>query len=195
MSTQSERLNAIRDTIASIKARLDEEVSVPRLEEAKVLLMQLCERRELFPRADFPIPEGRVDTTYLIHAEPDERYALYVNSSQPGQSSPPHDHGVAWAIVAAIEGEETHTLYQTDVDNPERAIEVAQLTVRPGVAVSMLPQGIHAIEARGTTPLLHLHLYGCVFERQARRRQFDLESGTKREFVLEDVGFVVDARS
>ena len=37
-----------------------------------------------------------------MHTEPDGSYALYVNASLPGQRSEPYDHGVAWAIVAAI---------------------------------------------------------------------------------------------
>ena len=101
---------------------------------------------------------------------------------------------MAWAIVAAIEGEETHKLYQETAKGAQTIEQVAELTVQPGTAVSMLPGGIHAIEANGTTPLLHLHLYGCMFEQQSERRQFDLESGTVRTFRLEDVGFVTDVR-
>lgn len=194
MKTKQLRTEAIEHTINQIRAVLDDGVSVERLNQAKALLMALCERTELFARADFPIPAGQIDRTCLVHEDANGDYALYVNSSLPGQSSPPHDHGGAWAIIAAVEGEETHRLYRCDPELPERVEQVAELTVTPGVAVSMLPDGIHAIEARGTTPLLHLHLYGRSFANQSERRQFDLEAGTVRRFVLTDVGFVADAR-
>jgi predicted metal-dependent enzyme (double-stranded beta helix superfamily) len=194
MNTKRERREAIEEAIADIKGLLDESVSVESLNQAKIRLMALCEKKALFSSTDFPIPEREIDRTYLVHEEAGGSYALYVNSSLPGQSSAPHDHGGAWAIVAAVVGEETHRLYACEGENGERVKQVSELTVRPGTAVSMLPDGIHAIDARGDAPLLHLHLYGQSFERQSMRRQFDLDAGTVRLFVLEDVGFVEDAR-
>lgn len=194
MNTKQRRTHAIAKTIADIKLVLDQGPSVERLDRAKERLMRLCEARHLFPRADFPVPEGEISRTYLVHQDADGSYALYVNSSLPGQSSQPHDHGGAWAIVAAVEGEETHRLYATDAQAPERVQQIGALTVKPGTAVSLRPDGIHAIEAHGTTPLLHLHLYATAFERQAARRQFDLEAGTVHRFVLDDIGSIEDAR-
>lgn len=69
-----------------------------------------------------------------------------------------------------------------------------ELDVRPGMAVSMLPDGIHSIHALSDQPLLHLHLYGWGFPQQGEREEFDLETGKVYRFHLEDMGFIEDAR-
>ena len=202
--TQEMALKAVRDeAVASVMTRikgiLGEGVSVPGLEAAKTALLELSARRELFPRRDFPLPEGESDTrTFLIHQETDGGYALYVNSGLPGQRSHPHDHGGSWAIVAAVEGEEVHRLFVPDEDGGAAGSlgirQVAELVVRPGHAVSLMPEGIHAIHMESDQPILHLHLYGRGFPFQTARRVYDFEQGEVRSFVLEDVGFIEDAR-
>jgi len=201
MSVKSERQRAIKETIDDIRRVLADGVSVETLEIAKSRLMQLCARSELFPRSDFPLPEGdATERTFLVHEDDDGRFALYVNSGTKGQTYRPHDHGGAWAIVAAISGEERHRLYvrQADRDgDPERMARLdlrAELDVRPGRAVSLLEDGIHSIHALGEEPLLHLHLYGKRFADQGTRTEYDAETGEMHSFKLEDTFFIEDAR-
>lgn len=195
MDVKIERDRAIRDCISEIKKALRMGVTIPALEAAKAQLMALCGRRELFPRSDFPVPdEEEIERTSLIYQDDDGSYALYVNSSRPGQSSRPHDHGGSWALVAAVEGEETHRLYVHDGSDIGGLRQATELTVRPGTAVSLMPDGIHAIEAESNEPLLHLHLYGQGFAHQGERREFDPETGQVHRFRLEDLGFIEDAR-
>lgn len=195
MTMKIERDAAIRDCITKIKEVFGAGVTVSALEEAKKHLMALCEQRSLFPRSDFPVPdEVEVERTSLIYQDDDGSYALYVNSSRPGQSSWPHDHGGSWALVAAVEGEETHRLYVHDGSDVGGLRQAAELTVQPGTAVSLMPDGIHAIEAESSEPLLHLHLYGQGFPQQGERREFDPETGKVHRFHLEDLGFIEDAR-
>ena len=195
MNVKARREAAILDCIANIKEVFQEGVTVPALEEAKKHLMALCEERALFPRSDFPVPdEVEIERTSLIYQDNDGSYALYVNSSRPGQTSRPHDHGGSWAIVAAIEGEETHRLYRHDGADIGGLHQVTELVVRPGTAVSLLPDGIHAIDAESSEPLLHLHLYGQGFAQQGERREFERETGKVHRFRLEDLGFIEDAR-
>ncbi len=198
MSVKALRTEAIKDSISQIEEILNDRIDVSGLETAKQVLMTLCEKSDLFPRDDFPIPgEGLTERTFLVYENEDGGYALYVNSGASGQSSPPHNHGGSWAIVAAISGEETHKLYveEPSDENAETTSiqQVAELTVKPGTAVSMMPEGIHSIHA-GDDPLLHLHLYGRNFQSQSERKEFNLETGAVRRFVLEDVGFIEDAR-
>ena len=194
MDRKQARHEAVVSSIDRIRGILEPGIDIPAMEQAKLELMSLCERKDLFPRVDFPVPADEVDRTYLVYQDDDGQYALYVNSSLPGQQSEPHDHGVSWAIVAAIEGEERHRLYRSEATDGSDLRQVSELVVRPGNAVSLLPRGIHAIEANGDQPLLHLHLYGASFDTQEERRQFDSETGKVKTFVLEDVGFVADAR-
>ncbi|MEQ8651376.1 MAG: cysteine dioxygenase family protein [Kiloniellales bacterium] len=195
MSVKQQRDEAIGQMVSAAKTALLQGPTVEALEQAKTALMALCARKDLFPLGDFPLPpEGEIDSNYLIYEEADGGYALYVNSSRPGQTSRPHDHGGTWAIVAAIEGEELHRLYRPPVSDTAMPEEVATLTVRPGTAVSLTPAGIHAIHAVSDKPLLHLHLYGKGFAWQGERREYDLETDTVHRFRLEDLSWVIDAK-
>ena len=137
MKIKSSRTDAVASAISRIREIMNGGVDVPHLEEAKLVLMDLCAKTELFPRIDFPIPIGdQTERTFLIYEDDGGEYALYVNSGGPGQNSGPHDHGGSWAIIAAIEGEETHHLYieEGTIEKRDRAElrQVAELTVKPG---------------------------------------------------------------
>lgn len=188
------RKSAIEAMLSDIRPILDAAMDVDALDAAKSRLIDLCARRDLFTFEDFPIPEGETERTYLIHQDTDGRYALYVNAGRPGQSYRPHDHCGNWAIVAAVHGEETHRLFEKDESRSPPIEHKATLTVRPGHAVSMLPEGIHAISAEGTEPLLHLHLYGLSFEFQRGRSEYDEDSGEVVFFDIPDIGAIIDAR-
>jgi len=198
MSKKHVRNQAVRATISEIKDIMEGGVTVDQLEAAKTALMSLGAKTDLFTLEDFPGPSGdETERTFLIYQDETGEFALYVNSGGPNQSAPPHDHGGSWAIIAAVFGEETHRLYvddaaQTGSEAPALR-QAAEIMVKPGTAVSMLPDGIHSIHGASDN-LMHLHLYGLNFESQSERRTYDLERGTVRRFVLEDVGFIEDAR-
>lgn len=192
MSVERDRMNAIGDLIAEAKAQLFEGVTDKALQGVKAALMRLTEQRHLFTQDDYPLPaEDKIDRNYLIHEEDDGSFALYVNSSRPGQRSRPHNHGGTWAVVAAVSGQETHRLY---CDGADGIRLTAEMTVEPGTAVALGPDGIHEIHAESTQPLLHLHLYGLAFRMQGERKEYDLDTGAVHAFVLDDFGFIEDAR-
>ena len=200
MSIKAERLAVIKATIASIKPVLDKEMTVESIEQAKHQLMQLAKQKHLFPRTEFPVPDAeQIERTILIYEEDDGSYALYVNTSRPGQTSPPHDHGGSWAIVVAVEGEETHRVYKapgiTKMPSDNDVVEqIGQIIVKPGTAISLLPDGIHSIHAESTQPLLHLHLYGLGFPFQGQRCEYDLVNNQVNQFVMQDLSFIEDGR-
>jgi len=192
------RTVAIAETISKIRKIMADKVDISHLELAKIALMDLCARAELFPRSDFPVPDAdQTERTFLVYEDSNGEYALYVNSGGPGQVSGPHNHGGSWAIIAAIEGEETHRLYVEEsidlIANTAKINQVSKIVVKPGSAVSMLADGIHSIHA-GRKPLLHLHLYGKSYASQMQRKVYDTNAGSVRSFLLEDVGFIEDAR-
>ncbi len=198
MNVKNMRAAAIQETISKIREIMSGGVDTNHLEAAKIELIQLCAKTELFPRSDFPVPKGgQTERTFLVHEEDNGEYALYVNSGGPGQVSGPHNHGGSWAIIAAIEGEELHRLYVEDAIDMSaetaKIRQVSEIVVKPGYAVSILEDGIHSIHA-GEKPLLHLHLYGKSYASQMQRQVYDLDTGSVRRFLLEDVGFVEDAR-
>lgn len=109
----------------------------------------------------------------------------------------PHNQVGSWAIVAAVEGEQTHRLYVDESRGAASDVaeirQVAKLVVKPGDAISLMPDGIHSILA-GNKSLLHFHLYGKRFAPQSERREYDLDSGTVGRFVPDEIGFIEDAR-
>lgn len=144
---------------------------------AKNRLIQLAGRVDLFPSADFPVSsDGRADLCYRLSEDEDGGYALYANSGTGDQSYRPHNHGDAWVIIAAIEGCERHWVYEhADADPAEgkETLNVAgEIDVKPGTGITLLPGGIHSIQAQ-TSTLLHLHLYARFFETQTARLEFD----------------------
>ncbi len=199
MNIATTRRQAIEKSIYKIQQVFASGVDIPNLEQAKEILSNLASRVELFPRSDFPMPDkGQIERTFLIYQEENGDYGLYVNSSLPGQQSRPHDHGGSWAIVVAVEGEELHKVYKTTTgqsDADSMPIKQAgELTVKPGSAISMMPDGIHSIHAVSDKPLLHLHLYGKSFPCQGQRKEYDLKTGEVRKFILDDIGFIEDVR-
>ena len=194
MTVHEERRRLVREAGDRITAIIADAPSVERLEEAKSHLRALCERRELFPADAFPLPEGEAtDRTFLIY-DNDAGAALYAITGIPGMKYRPHDHGGSWAIIAAVAGQELHSFYEADPDDPGKLVDKGDVVCEPGTAVSMMPDGIHSIEGIGNSPLLHLHFYGTRFEDQAERTEYDVEAGTTDSFRIEAFGFIEDCR-
>ncbi len=179
-----------------VRHYLNEGINIASIELAKKELMKLCEQRGLFPREDFPIPSaGSKELFFHIYEDPIQEYSLYVYSALPGQSYCPHNHGNSWAIVAAIEGTEIHSLYR-QASYSSTAKWITDIAVKPGTAVSLLPGGIHAIQSSGNCPLLHLHFYGKSFDIQGERTEFDAKTGQPYYLTLDnnDLSYIIDAR-
>ena len=187
--------SVVADAMEEIRPMMADGPTVERLEAVKAKLDDLCRRTDVFTFDAFPLdPDGGNERTYLIAADPDGSNALYVNAGRPGQASRPHDHGPSWAIVCAVTGSETHRLFKKTGD-PSAPLDLrATLTVEPGHGVSLMPGGVHAISAEGPEPLLHLHLYGMMFDQQAVRDEFDEATGQTLRIVYEGLDEIVDLR-
>ena len=199
MSVQVARRNAIAETLDHVRPALKDGASNGALETARSHMLRLAERADLFPRSDFPLPEeGSTERTFLIHEDEDGGFALYVNSGVPGQTYRPHDHGAAWAIVVAVEGDERHRVYRRvddgSVEGKGEVEIVEEIDVTPGHGICLGESGIHSIHALGSEPLLHLHLYGKGFGHQSRRTEYDMEAGTTHAFKITRLDFIEDAR-
>ena len=199
MSVKQSRTEAIAETLGKVRQEMAAGATDEALAGARSHMLNLAARRDLFPRSDFPLPEeGKNERTFLIHEDEDGRYALYVNSGLKGQTYRPHDHGEAWAIVVAVEGEERHRVYARADDGSvegKGTVEVVdEIDVRPGEGICLPENGIHSIHALGEAPLLHLHLYGRRFADQSTRTEYDMEAGTTHSFKLRRLDFIEDAR-
>jgi predicted metal-dependent enzyme (double-stranded beta helix superfamily) len=156
------------------------------LVEIEKVLLHLAQCEELFCAEDFPpitmLEEpDRPNVRYLLHSDPDGRFTLYLNSFRPGISTEPHDHRT-WAVLVAIEGEETNRIYERSDDgtDPERVVLriKGEATVKPGHGVKLMPDDIHSIHITGSEATRHLHMYGLALEKLTGRLGFDLKNQT-----------------
>ena len=159
-----------------------EGVTRPALEAIREELMRLARQEHLFPSSEFPPPPGgeKGANRYLLHEDPGNRFALYINALNPGNETRPHDH-TTWAVVVAVDGQELNRVYERldDGADPERcSIRLREeVMVEPGRGICLMPDDIHSIHTTGTRPTRHLHMYGLALERLDDRRAYDMESG------------------
>jgi predicted metal-dependent enzyme (double-stranded beta helix superfamily) len=157
-------------------------VTRPALEAIRDELMLLARQEHLFPSAEFPPPPGgeRGSNRYLLHEDPGNRFALYLNALNPGNETRPHDH-TTWAVVVAVEGQELNRVYERldgGVDPERCSVRVREeVMVEPGRGICLMPDDIHSIHTAGTAPTRHLHMYGLALDRLDGRKAYDMESG------------------
>ncbi|EWH01394.1 cysteine dioxygenase family protein [Halomonas sp. BC04] len=183
------RQQAVNDTLGRVRQVLDQQgLSRHALEEVLIELKQLAGCREFWSADDFPPPsEGERQARYLIDQQDDQTIALYLNVMRPGKRIPPHNH-TTWACIAAIEGEESNTLYRRLDDGliaGRATLKVdREIIIGPGQGVAMMPDDIHSVLIEGDTPIRHLHLYGRALETLTERITFDVDAGTCRRMDI-----------
>jgi predicted metal-dependent enzyme (double-stranded beta helix superfamily) len=145
-------------------------------------MMKLAAQEHLFPAETFPPPPAgeKGANRYLLQSDPDDRFALYMLSLNPGNETKPHDHTV-WASIAAVDGQELNRVYRRtdDRSDPDRCkLEIArEVMVQPGTGIAFLADDIHSIHTTGNRPTRHLHMYGLALERLDQRHAYDMETG------------------
>ncbi|HUJ76566.1 MAG TPA: cysteine dioxygenase family protein [bacterium] len=181
VAVAQDRRQAVTETIARIrKVERERGVNRPALQEIKQLMLDLAAHKSLFPREDFPTPDGR-NMIYRLAEDADHRYALYMSCGIPGKKVPPHNH-TTWAVIVGVEGEEENFFYERTDDGsvPGRGTlrQVREEVVRPGTGVTLMPEDIHHIQVGGSRPTLHLHMYGLSLEHLPTRVTYDMAQGT-----------------
>jgi len=136
-------------------------------------LIELSTLRELFTVDEFPVPDDdgrgrRRGILYRISQDPDDRFALYMNSTDGKVSTPAHNH-TTWAVVVGLEGQELNRFYERTDDGGVEA--VGEHMVQNGTGVAMLPDDLHSIHLDSRS--LNFHCYGLALERLAEREYYD----------------------
>src|SRR5687767_10664171 len=114
---RAEEIQAAVTQIRGIEKR--DGVTRESLEKIKQRLIRLA-RPELFPESDFPppAPGGKLKSClYRVSEDPDHRFALYVNASLGGHSTPAHNH-TTWAVIVGVSGEELNRFYERTAKEP-----------------------------------------------------------------------------
>jgi rhodanese-related sulfurtransferase/predicted metal-dependent enzyme (double-stranded beta helix superfamily) len=158
------RRREVRATVGRIR-NIEHALGVTReaLERIKPELLGLAARVDLFPIMDFPLGPEHDGVIFRLCEDADHRFALFASVGRPGKARSIHNH-TTWAVIAGVHGDEHNICYERvdDRSQPDagRLQRTGELTVRPGVAIAMLPDDFHSIEVRGNTPSVHLHMYG-----------------------------------
>jgi predicted metal-dependent enzyme (double-stranded beta helix superfamily) len=137
------------------------------LHAIKLKLVAFAKRTELFPLADFAMPEAQGRNHPLL-VEGDDGHGLYLTIGLPGKEAAPHDHGI-WCANAAIFGRERHVFSRHTDDGKENGratvIKVGEVVVEPGTGIVMADHDIHSTEVVGDRPAVGLSLYGYALAR------------------------------
>jgi rhodanese-related sulfurtransferase/predicted metal-dependent enzyme (double-stranded beta helix superfamily) len=180
----AERARAVGEFIAGARAlaRAGESAALGTIAER---LVQLGQRRELFPEHHFPVSKERPNSVYRLAEDPDGGFALFVSAGLAGKYQPPHDH-TTWAMIAGIRGNERNVVYRrraTDDALRDRLEHTRTVDVTAGQHVILASDDVHTIELVGGENGLHLHFYGLSLERLTKRVVFESsEGGTYRQF-------------
>lgn len=185
------RGNAVSSAIEDIREiETEEGVNYPALDRIRDRLIDLAADKDLFPVADFPIPDGRDTAMYLLQEDEDGRFALYMSVARTAIDTPPHDH-TTWAVITGLKGQEHNRLYERlddeTVEGKGEVEEVDKFTVEHGTGVTLLPADIHSIHLEGEAPTMMLHMYGLAIDRLHDRVAYNQEDGTYKHFPATDI--------
>ena len=180
MERSAVRKREIQAAVAEVRA-IEKKHGVTRasLERIKRRLQRLAARKELFPDEDFPppAPGGMLKSClYRVAEDDDHRFALYVNASLGGHSTPAHNH-TTWAVIVGVSGEELNRFY----DRAQKGVrEKGQAVVKQGTGVAFLPEDLHSIHIQA--PLVNFHMYGLALDHLHRREFYKAEEGVWKVF-------------
>ena len=180
MDRSAVRKREIQAAVAEVRA-LEKKHGVTRasLERIKRRLLRLAARKELFSGEDFPppAPGGKLKSClYRVAEDDDHRFALYVNASLGGHSTPAHNH-TTWAVIVGVSGEELNRFY----DRAQKGVrEKGQAVVKQVSGVAFLPEDLHSIHI--DAPLVNFHMYGLALDHLHRREFYKADEGVWKVF-------------
>ena len=148
------------------------------LAKIKQRLIRLA-RPELFPASDFPPPGpgGKLKSClYRVAEDADHRFALYVNASLGGHSTPAHNH-TTWAVIVGVTGEELNRFYDRTADGPRQK---GEYMVKQGTGVCFMPEDLHSIHIQA--PLVNFHMYGLALDHLHSREYYKADEKSWKKF-------------
>jgi predicted metal-dependent enzyme (double-stranded beta helix superfamily) len=176
-----ERKREIQSAVAEIR-EIEKRNGVTRdsLEKIKQRLIRLAARPDLFPASDFPppAPGGKLKSClYRVAEDADHRFALYVNASLGGHSTPAHNH-TTWAVIVGVTGEELNRFYDRAAEGGVR--QKGEYVVQQGTGVCFMPEDLHSIHIQA--PLVNFHMYGLALDQLHQREYYKAEEKAWKVF-------------
>src|SRR5258706_11036281 len=145
----AQRARACKTFMAQVHSISGKEGITPStLHALKLKLVALAKRTDLFPLADFAMPQAQA-RTHLLLVEENDGLGLYLTISLPGKEAAPHDHGI-WCANASVSGRERHVYYRRTDDGRKAGeatvLKVGEVLVEPGIGIVMADHDIHSTE-------------------------------------------------
>ena len=163
MDTKQRRHREVAATIDAVKRICGSGEAVDRsmLARIEAELKKLAAQTDLFPEDEFGISPDETIKLFRLAEDDDNRFALYYHCANAPAAVDPHNH-TTWACIAGISGVEENTLYEL-----KDGVPVAKGTteIRAESSISLLPDDVHSIAARGSEPFANLHLYGFAIDK------------------------------
>ena len=130
--------------------------------EEKVLLS-----KEVY--AEYFPPENTTERK-VIYEDPELGFCILAHVNTGAKTSPPHDHGPAWAIYGQVEGQTEMTEFECaeapTEDTPGKAKPFKTYMMKPGDAVHYNVGKLHAPERTAATKLIRME--GMNMEKVSR---------------------------
>lgn len=167
---RGEAVKAAVEQIRSIQAA--DGVNRESLASFQSILMDLAAQSELFPLADFPLPDPAAtknNALYRLSEDENHQFALYAQLCKGGTNTPAHNH-TTWAVIVGLQGQELNRLYAPDDATGVR--ETGQHVVEAGSGIAFMPEDLHSIHIQGEEPVLNFHMYGLGLEQLDKRRYY-----------------------
>ncbi|MDP6603600.1 MAG: hypothetical protein QGG17_05325 [Rhodospirillales bacterium] len=192
MSVQKRRAEAVAETIALVRAKVEDGALTPEiLASIKAPMIALAASDALFPAEHCPPGDEMFGGMYRLSEDADRRFALYASAEKSGFIAPPHDH-TTWAVIAGVRGAEHNVFYARTDDGAEPGVgtleKTGEFAVLPGTAAALMPDDFHTIEITGPEAGLHLHLYGHSLEDVPERIVFAGTTGGPWRVFPPDAG-------
>jgi len=174
------RKREIESAVADVRAiERSEGVNRASLEKIKQRLIRLAAHSKLFSPSDFqpPAPGGKLKSClYRVAEDADHRFALYVNASLGGHSTPAHNH-TTWAVIVGVTGEELNRFYDRAPEGPR---VTGEFVVKQGTGVCFMPEDLHSIHIQA--PLVNFHMYGLALDQLHKREYYQAAEKTWKVF-------------
>lgn len=192
MTNNPERSKAVRSTVDSIRnIESTHGITKQALEKIKQQLIQLAANTDWFTESEFPAPDEFSSDNSCVYRlsqdEPDNRFALYVQSAKAPTHTPPHNHDT-WAVITGIRGDELNRLYKRTENGVE---QIGEHTVRLGTAVTLLPDELHSIHIDDKDTVINFHMYGLALECLTEREYYNRKKGAWK--IYRSTTAIIDA--
>lgn len=147
----------IEDFAANCREYLKDGPSDAALDKVVADLQGVLTNEEVY-KTYFP-PENTTERQ-VIYEDKELGFCILAHVNTGAKSSPPHDHGPAWAIYGQVEGQTEMTEYERAAepteDEPGKAKPFKVYMMKPGDAVHYNVGKLHAPERTDATKLIRM---------------------------------------